>query len=203
MRKKFPALKHLIHSKTAQEVKMFKRVLTLLTAMAAVGFASHATAQALTSDQYRAEKDRIATEYKANKETCKSMSGNAKDVCMAQADGKQSVAKADAEAAYKGTDKSRMEAQIARADAVYKVDTEKCGEQAGNAKAVCKKDAKASYVHAKADAKAGKEIRDIRKDAASDKRDADYDAAVQRCSSLAGDAKSQCQADAKAKFGKS
>ena len=40
-------------------------------------------AKAASSDEYRADKDRIEADYKASKEKCKSMTANAKDICMA------------------------------------------------------------------------------------------------------------------------
>jgi hypothetical protein len=48
----------------------------------------------------------------------------------------------------------------------------------------------------------GKEIGEARKDAAADKRGADYQVASEKCNALAGDAKTSCIAFAKAKFGK-
>jgi hypothetical protein len=182
---------------------MSKKLLSMLITVGAIGLSSQVFADTINKDQYKAEKDRISAEYKADKQNCGTMSGNAKDICKAEASGKKNVAEADDEANYKPTSKNRMKAQTARADAAYDVQKEKCDDLAGNDKSVCRKDAKAAYVHAKADAKAGKEIRDARKDAASDKRDADYAAVKQRCDSLAGDAKSQCQSNAKAQFGKS
>lgn len=182
---------------------MLRRLITLLISMGAISLSSQVFAQTMTKDQYKAENDRIAAEYKGDKVNCKTLSGNAKDICMAQADGKRNIATTDAEAAYESTDKARLNAQLARAEAAYDVDKEKCNDLSGNDKSICKKDANANYVRAKTDAKAGKEIRDIQKDAAADKRDADYAAAKQRCESFAGDAKSQCESNAKAQFGKS
>jgi hypothetical protein len=43
----------------------------------------------------------------------------------------------------------------------------------------------------------------VRKDATQDKRDASYAASKERCDALAGDAKTQCINEAKARFGKS
>ena len=68
---------------------------------------------------------------------------------------------------------------------------------------MCVKEAKAVEVKALADAKMGKQIGEAKKDAAQDKRDADYKVAAEKCESLAGDAKTSCMAAAKAKFGKS
>ena len=95
----------------------------------------------------------------------------------------------------------------------YEVAKEKCDDLSGNAKDVCVKEAKAAYVKAKADAKvdrvaidaqqtAAQKTAEARKDAAEDKRDADYKVAVEKCDSLAGAAKDACVRDAKAKFGK-
>jgi hypothetical protein len=53
-----------------------------------------------------------------------------------------------------------------------------------------------------ADAKLGKQIGEARKDAATDKRDADYKVAIEKCDALAGDAKSSCVASAKMSYGK-
>ena len=53
-----------------------------------------------------------------------------------------------------------------------------------------------------AEIKMVKEIRAAKSDAASDKMDADYKVANEKCESLAGDAKSQCVSAAKMKFGK-
>jgi hypothetical protein len=48
----------------------------------------------------------------------------------------------------------------------------------------------------------GKEIGEARKDAAIDKRDADYKVAIAKCDALAGDPKTACVATAKSTFGK-
>jgi len=42
---------------------------------------------------------------------------------------------------------------------------------------------------------------DVKKDAAEEKREADYKAAKERCDSLAGAAKGTCQSEAKSKYG--
>lgn len=67
---------------------------------------------------------------------------------------------------------------------------------------MCVKEAKAVEAKALADAKLGKEIGEARKNAADEKRDADYKVAIEKCDALAGDAKTGCVTAAKAKFGK-
>ena len=61
---------------------------------------------------------------------------------------------------------------------------------------------KAVEKKALADAKMNKEIGEAKKDAATEKVDADYKVAIEKCDALAGDAKASCVAAAKAKFGK-
>jgi len=51
--------------------------------------------------------------------------------------------------------------------------------------------------------KATEKITEVRKDAAGDKRDAEYAVAIEKCDALAGDAKSTCVGSAKSRYGKS
>ena len=153
------------------------------------------------------------TQYKIDKDACGARSGNAKDICLAEASGKEKIAKADAEAAYKNTPKAREDARIARAEANHNVAKEKCDVLSGNAKDVCVKEADATLTKVKADAKvdrvaadtkddvAMKEA-DARKQAAADKRDADYKVAAEKCDALSGSAKSTCISEAKLRHGK-
>ena len=85
----------------------------------------------------------------------------------------------------------------------YKANTKACETQAGNAKEVCVKEAKAVEVKALTDAKTSKEVREVVKDGADAKRDANYKVAAEKCEALAGDAKAGCMDAAKQKFGKS
>jgi hypothetical protein len=190
--------------------------MVLMTA-AGLGFAGAgqaATAAAMSKDSRDQAYKSAEAQYKTDKESCKSLTGNAKDICMEEAKGKEKVAKAEADAAYKNTPKAREAARVARADASYNVAKEKCDDQTGNAKDVCVKEAKAAHVRAKADAKVDRVAADTtqtsvektaaaRKDAAEDKRDADYKVAIEKCDALAGAAKDNCVKDAKMRYGKS
>jgi len=174
----------------------------LLAACALFATASF-SADRTSKEAYSSERDRITAEYKQNLQRCAPLSGNAKDICKTEVQGKQKADKADAYAAYKGTDKAATDALIARADAEYAVAKEKCDDLAGNGKDVCVKDAKAAFTRAKVNAKSNQKVAEVRKEATQDKRDAEYAAAKERCDALAGDAKTQCVNDAKARFGKS
>ena len=59
-----------------------------------------------------------------------------------------------------------------------------------------------SFTKAKVDAKANGKVGVVRKDAEQEKRDANFAVAKERCDALAGNAKTQCVNDAKARFGK-
>jgi len=161
-----------------------------------------AHAQTMTKVDYKATKARISADYKSDKAACASMAGNAKSICVEEAKAKEKVAKADLEFGYTGKAADRNKARVAKAESAYAVARQRCNDLAGNPKDVCVKEAKATKVSALADAKMGKEIGQARRDAASDKLDADYKVALAKCDALAGDAKASCVAAAKASFGK-
>lgn len=161
-----------------------------------------AQAASMTKADYQSAKDRIKAEYKTDKAACGSQSGNAKDVCIEQGKAKEKVALADLEYSYTGKPADRTKAMVVKAETTYAVAKERCDDLSGNPKDVCVKEAKAAEVKAKADAKMGKEIGEARKDAAADKRDADYKVAAEKCDALAGDAKTSCMANAKMTYGK-
>lgn len=176
-------------------------------------FSTGAMAQNLSQADYKAGKDQSERQYKADKAACKSFSGNAADICVAEAKGKEKVAKADLEAAYKPTVNNRYKASVALAEATYSVARERCDDKAGTAKDICVKEAKAAQTTAKADAKAQMKVSDAnavargksveaRKDAAESANDAQYGVAKEKCDTYAGEAKDHCLAEAKRKFGK-
>src|SRR5450755_3723570 len=121
--------------------------------------------------------------------------------------------------------KAEYDAGKTRIGADYKADKAACAGQAGNAKDICVEEAKAKervaraeleYAHtgksgdrnkvlvAKAESAyaVAKEIGEAKNNAAEDKRDADYKVAIEKCDGLSGDAKANCVAAAKTKFGK-
>jgi hypothetical protein len=161
-----------------------------------------AQAANMSKADYRADKARIGASYKIDKAACASLSGNAKDICLEEAKAKEKVTRAELEFNYSGKPGDQTKVLVAKAKSAYAVAKERCDDMAGNAKEVCVKEAKAAETTALADAKMGKQIREARKDATEDKRDADYKVAVQKCDALAGDAKAGCVAAAKGNFGK-
>jgi hypothetical protein len=167
----------------------------------------------MTKDNHTLATTNADAQYKIDRDTCTSLGGNAKDICVAQAKGKDRVTKADADAAYENTPKARETARVAHAQANYDVSREKCDDLAGNRKDVCVKEAKSELVKGKANAKVDRVAADTnqgaatkqaeaRAEASTDKRDAEYKVAIEKCDALAGAAKDACVGNAKVQFGK-
>lgn len=204
---------------------MKKLTITAVAAAISLAFSAAAMADNMSKTEYTAAKKDIGAEYKSEHADCGSFHGNMKDICVAEAMGREKVALSELEAMYQPSHKASYDVRIAKAQAEYSVAKEKCDDLAGNVKDVCVKEAKAAQTDAKADAKAqlkteqanetaseksakargqaNKEIGDARNDASSDKRDADYAVAIEKCDDLAGNSKDVCVNDAKARYGKS
>ncbi len=183
-----------------------------------------ASAAPMTKVDYKAAKSDIENKYKADKKACNVHTDNAKDICVEEAKGVERVARAELEANYEPSAKHNIAVQEAKAKATLGIAKEKCDDQNGNAKAVCRKEAQAAFTSEMARAKltektgeinnkAASEIRDTqntamdkkanaRKEANDDIRDADYKTANQKCDAFAGDVKAKCIAEAKTRFNK-
>jgi hypothetical protein len=161
-----------------------------------------AQAANMTKWDYSSGKTRIGTDFKAAKAACASLAGNGKDICVEEAKAKQKVERAELEYGYTGKSGDLNKLLIAKAESAYAVARERCDDKAGNVKDVCVQQAKAAETKALADAKMGKEIGAARKDAAQERRDADYRVELEKCDALAGDAKAGCVVAAKANLGK-
>jgi hypothetical protein len=185
--------------KLSMQTKLSHKSLAIAATLLMLPAAFAATTSKL---EYDASKARIAADFKANRAACASLAGNAKDICVEEGNAKEKVALAEAEFSYSGKTADHNKVLVAKAESAYAVAKERCDDKAGNLKDVCVKEAKAVEIKALADAKLGKEIGAARKDASTEKRDADYKVALEKCDALAGDAKSSCVATAKASFGK-
>jgi len=184
---------------------------TLISLAVAGGLFAATPAFAMTKSEYKAEQDNIASTYKAARDRCGSLAGNAKDICLEEARGNEKVANADLDGRYQPSNKADYNSRVARAEAIFAVAKERCDDYAGNAKAVCRKDAEAAHERGLANARADRasadaqgnannKIADARAEADKDKRDADYKAARERCDTYAGESKDRCVADAKSRF---
>jgi hypothetical protein len=163
---------------------------------------SAALAETMNKADFKANKTRISETYKADKAACHSLAGNAKDVCEEEAKGKEKVARAELEFSYSGKAADSNKVHVVKAKAAYEVAKEKCDDLAGNAKNVCVQEAKAAEQKALADAKMDKDINKAKKTDASEKMEADYKVAHEKCEAHSGDTKAKCINEAKGMFGK-
>ena len=126
-----------------------------------------AQAAPMANDDVSAQKSKISADYKAAKEHCKTLSGNAKDVCNEEAKGNEKIAKAELD--VRQNDNARNQEKLAktRADAAYEVAKEKCDDLSGSQKSACRTEAKAAHKRAVADAKATHDMSTARNDATS------------------------------------
>lgn len=192
---------------------MKKLSINALALAAGLAFSAGAMADSLSREDYKAGKEQIAGQYKAEKAACKSFSGNAKDICLVEAKGREKLAIADLDASYKPSANSRYKANVAAAEASYAVARERCDDKGDTAKDVCIEEAKAAKATAKADAKAQMKVSDAnavargkateaRKDAAATANDAQYQVAKEKCDTYAGGAKDHCLEQAMKNYGK-
>lgn len=202
----------------------FNPRLAALTISLTLGFGVGAGAQGISKEAYKMGQEKIESDYVSAKVECDAMTANPHDICIARAKGAERVARAELEANYKPSAKTRNQIRVTRAKSDYTVAREQCDELAGNAKDVCIKEAKARQVAALADAKvalttsdanatatkksteaygkASTEVTEARKDAAIEKLEAQYKVEKEKCNQFAGDTKEQCLSTAKATFGK-
>ena len=130
---------------------MNKHLIGLSLALA-FGFSGSAfAADAMTRDAYKAEKDKIEAQAKADKKACDAMKDNAKDICQAEAKAKEKIAKAELDAKNKPGPKADDKVARMKAEGTYEVAKEKCEDQKGDGMLACKKEAKAAYDKVKAD----------------------------------------------------
>jgi len=107
----------------------------------------------MNNEAMRAERDRIKSAYKADKEGCKSQQDNAKDVCEAEAKAKERVALAELRYKASGSPRDHAMVEETKAKTEYDVAKERCDDKAGDARSQCKKEAKAAEKAAIANAR--------------------------------------------------
>ncbi len=118
---------------------------------AAVSIMTLSAASAADNAADRA-KNRAQDQYKAAMERCKPMKGNAQDVCEKEAKAARDKARADANAAAKGTPESRADATETKAKADYRAAKERCDSLKGKEQDACESKAKATLDQRQANA---------------------------------------------------
>ena len=168
-------------------------------------------ALAMDRAEYNTARQRIGADTKVRLEKCRPLSGNARDVCAKEARGVERIARADLDALYRPSEQAHFKARVARADAAYEVAREKCDDLAHQPRKVCQKDAKGVHVRAVEDAKVAQvqarpgdtpaaknaAVAEALKHATAVRRKADFDAARERCGTLAADLQAKCVDDAR------
>lgn len=94
----------------------------------------------------------------------------------------------------------RYDKIVHQAKADYKAARAKCNSLGGNEKDVCIKEAKAAETSALADAKAAKTNAGANAEANSDKREAAFKVAKEKCDSMSGNSRDICEKEAEAKY---
>ena len=186
--------------------------LAALVGLAACAFVGAAGASSIAKSEYRAERERSHGVYRNEWDSCKKLRANAREICKVEAKGRFQVAKVELDAKYKPTPARDDKVKTTRAEAAFRLTREKCSDLSGNAKDVCRADAKMSLVAAQTEAKVSRAAIDKgvnsrqanseRKQAREENSEARFAAAKERCDALSGDAKSSCVGEARKKFGK-
>lgn len=204
---------------------MRNSTLSVLATSLLLGLCISASAAPMTKVDYQSGKASIAAQFKADKIACDAQTANAKDICREEAKGRDNVALAELLSQYEPSVKHSYQTKTTQADATFAIAKEKCDDQAGAAKDLCRTEAKSAHTAALAEAKltektvennasAAKTIgaaetkaadknASAQKTATDDIREAQYKTAAEKCNAFASDAKSKCIADAKAKYGQS
>jgi hypothetical protein len=178
--------------------------IALACLLALLGSAPTTAATGLSSkDEFNAGKARIDAELLADRAACDKLSATPRDVCREQARGKDRVAQAELELAHTGSRKSQDRLTTVRMDANYDIARTQCNDKAGAAKAVCTKEAQTARTKAQADLRLSQRVTEAQREAADDRRDAEYKLATEKCDAMAEDPRAACIAAAKAKAGKS
>ena len=131
-----------------------KKHLMMMALASGLLVATHASA--MTREEHKAAETKIEADYKSAKAQCDTLKDNAKDVCEKDAKGKENVAKAELEHAYKPSSSSARKVAEEKVKATYEVAKEKCDDMKGDTKNACEKEAKAAEARGKADVRAMK-----------------------------------------------
>jgi hypothetical protein len=176
--------------------KTLKSIAILTAALAS----SYSFAQTMSSAEHSAAKTGIKADYKIDKAACSSSTANAKDICNAQAKGKEKLALAELEFKRTNTYSNGNKVAVAKADGIYAVAKEVCDDKTGEAKTLCRTEAKSAHTKSIAESKMDKKIGEAKVDEKQDINKADYKVAVEKCEVLGSDAKTACIANAKTKY---
>lgn len=187
----------------------------LRLACLAAALACAAAAQAapvLTKEEVQARKVRIEEHYDQSQARCKRLEGHARRLCNEEARGERDIEVAQLEMEANPTAENDQRVRLAKAEARYATSLVKCKELDGEARSLCRDDAKLVLREAKADAKLQMEVaaqllrseNTVRARTAEAERiaEAQFQAARTRCEALPPEGRANCIQDAKTRFGR-
>ena len=165
----------------------------------------------MSRDDVKAQKVRIEEQYDQAQARCKRVQGPARELCNEQARGERDVQVAELQMRMEPTADNDEKVRLAKADATYSQALVKCKTYDGQAKRVCRQDAKSTFETAKSEAKLQKEVvaqtlrseNTVRErtDAADRAALAQFNKARERCEMLPAEGRQNCLADLKTRFG--
>jgi hypothetical protein len=167
---------------------------------------------ALTRDEVKANKVRIEEQYDHAQQRCRRVEGHARALCNEQARGERDVQLAELDMQAQPTPENDQKLRLQKAESSYSLALIRCKDMDGQARDICRKDAKTVYSEAKAEARLQKEVaahtlrseNTVRERSAMAEKisDAQYAAARQRCEMLPAEGRDNCLADARKRYGK-
>ena len=166
--------------------------------------------EALTKDDVKAELVRIEEQYDQSQTRCRRVQGHARELCNEQARGQRDIQTAELDFRAQPNADTDQKVRLAKAEAAYSLALVRCKEFDGQARRVCRADARTTWDEAKNEAKLQKEVVAQQLQAENTVRErtvlsekiaaAEYAAARARCEMLPGEGRDNCLADAKRRF---
>jgi hypothetical protein len=133
-----------------------RSMILLMGLTAGLGIAGGAVSQPMSKEAHARAYQNAEMQYREDEATCGGLSDSMQTVCLEDARGRESVWKAQADAAFKNTRKAYQDWRIATAVADYRVANEKCNGLVNSPKVSCVTHAKADFARAMLDAKTGR-----------------------------------------------
>ncbi|HSV78621.1 MAG TPA: hypothetical protein VLK85_05355 [Ramlibacter sp.] len=174
--------------------------------------AASAQGLAMSRDSFKAQQAKIEADYDAARARCKPLKGSPRDLCKVQARGRRDVQLAELDFRRQPTADAEEEVLMARAEAAYATTLQRCATLDGSPRDICRKDARAVFAGARAEAKQQKDlarqqmraerIARERSETADKQLDAQYAAARERCEMLPAEGRENCLLDARRRFGR-
>jgi hypothetical protein len=168
--------------------------------------------KALTTDEVKANKVRIEEQYDQAQTRCRRVQGHARELCNERARGERDVQQAELQLQAEPTADNDEKLRVTRAESAYSVALVQCKAMDGQARSVCRQDARMVFNEAKQEARLQKEVTGQQLRAALTVRDrsdrqeqnlqAQINAARERCEMLPGEGRANCLADLKSRFGR-